>query len=74
MVYNELINNINLININNIISFYLFLFIIFALLLSLVIDVLFGELPGKIHPVVIMGSLINFFKKNLLILKIGHLV
>lgn len=64
MVYNELINNINLININNIISFYLFLFILFALLLSLVIDVLFSEFPRKIHPVVIMGSLINFFKKK----------
>lgn len=69
MVYNELINNINLININNIISFYLFLFIIFALLLSLAIDVLFGELPGKIHPVVIMGSLINFFKKRFINIK-----
>lgn len=41
----------------------LFYFIILALLLSLAIDVLFGELPTKIHPVVIMGSIISFFKK-----------
>ena len=34
-----------------------------ALLFSLAIDVFFGELPGRIHPVVIMGSIINFFKK-----------
>ena len=41
----------------------LFYFIVLALLLSLAIDVLFGELPTKIHPVVIMGSIISFFKK-----------
>ncbi len=63
MIYNELINNILLININSIVSFNLFLFIILTLLFSIVIDVLFGELPEKIHPVVILGSLINFFKK-----------
>ena len=40
----------------------LFYFIVLALLLSLAIDVLFGELPTKIHPVVIMGSIIGFFK------------
>ena len=41
----------------------LFNFIIFALLFSIAIDVIFGELPGKIHPVVIIGSIISFFKK-----------
>lgn len=40
----------------------MFLFILFSFLLSLAIDVVFGELPGKIHPVVIMGSIIGFFK------------
>ena len=40
----------------------LFYFIILALLLSFAIDVLFGELPTKIHPVVIIGSVISFFK------------
>lgn len=40
----------------------LFYFILFALLLSLAIDVAFGELPTRIHPVVIIGSIIGFFK------------
>lgn len=60
--YNEFINDIIFTNVNNIVSFRLFIFIIFALLFSLAIDVLFGEMPGRIHPVVIMGSIINFFK------------
>ena len=29
-------------------------------------DAVFGELPSKIHPVVIIGSIINFFKKYLI--------
>ena len=41
----------------------LFIFIVSALVLSLAIDVIFGELPTRIHPVVIIGSLIDFFKK-----------
>ena len=49
-------------NAQGIITFDLFLFIILALFLSLAIDVFFGELPGKVHPVVVMGSIINFFK------------
>ena len=61
--YNEFINDIIFTNVNNIVSFRLFIFIVFALLFSLAIDVIFGELPGRIHPVVIMGSIINFFKK-----------
>lgn len=40
----------------------LYYFIIISLLLSLAIDVTFGELPTKAHPVVIMGSIIAFFK------------
>lgn len=40
----------------------LFYFIILALVFSLAIDVLFGELPTEIHPVVIIGSIIDFFK------------
>ena len=60
--YNKLINDIVFSNGGNINSLNLFLFIIFALLFSLAIDVICGELPGRIHPVVIFGSIINFFK------------
>ena len=67
--YNELINNVMLTNINNIVSFRLFLFIICTFIFSLAIDVLFGELPGKIHPVVIMGSIINYFKRKFINIK-----
>ena len=55
-------NDIIFTQIGNIDSLNLFLFIISALILSVIIDIAFGELPGKIHPVVIMGSIINFFK------------
>lgn len=55
-------NEIIFANIGNINSLNLFIFIISALLLSIVIDIVFGELPGKIHPVVIMGSIIGFFR------------
>lgn len=40
----------------------IFLFILLSLLFSLAIDVVFGELPARIHPVVVMGSIIGFFK------------
>lgn len=60
--YNKLFNDIIFTKIGNINSLKLFLFIIFALLLSLAIDVIFGELPTRIHPVVIIGSIIGFFK------------
>ena len=60
------INDIIFLNLNTINSFNLFLFIIISLILSLMIDLIFGELPTKIHPVVIIGSIIRFFK-NLLI-------
>lgn len=60
--YNKLLNDMIFTNLDNIVSFRLFLFIIFIMLFSFAIDVIFGELPGRIHPVVIIGSLINFFK------------
>ncbi|MBR6992863.1 MAG: cobalamin biosynthesis protein [Methanobrevibacter sp.] len=60
--YNELINKLMFTNVNDIVSLKLFLFVIFTFLLSLAIDIILGELPGRIHPVVIMGSIINFFK------------
>lgn len=47
---------------NNII----FLFIILSLLLSLFIDLLYGELPTSIHPVVIVGKIIDFYKNILM--------
>lgn len=47
---------------NDIVSFNLFLFITLGLILSLVIDIIFGELPTRIHPVVIIGSITLFFK------------
>ena len=47
---------------NDIVSFNLFLFITLGLLFSLAIDIIFGELPTKIHPVVIIGSITTFFK------------
>ncbi len=61
--FNNLINDIITTKISTITSLKLFLFIIFALIISLIIDMAFGELPTRIHPVVIMGSIINFFKK-----------
>ena len=61
--FNNLINDIITTKISSITSLKLFLFIIFALIASLIIDMTFGELPTRIHPVVIMGSIINFFKK-----------
>lgn len=60
--YNNLINDIINTNMSGIVSFKLFLFIILVLIASLMIDIIFGELPTRIHPVVIVGSLISFFK------------
>ena len=67
--YNKLVNDIIFGHIGNINSLNLFLFIIFALLFSLAIDVIFGELPTKVHPVVIMGSLISFAKNKFIGIK-----
>lgn len=44
-------------------SLTMFCFVVLALILSLAIDIIFGELPTRIHPVVIVGSFIDFFKK-----------
>jgi adenosylcobinamide-phosphate synthase len=60
--YNNLLNDIIYTKISSITSLNLFLFIIFALIASLIIDMVFGELPTRIHPVVIIGSIISFFK------------
>lgn len=49
-------------NAGDIVSFKLFLFVILTLVISFAIDMTFGELPGRIHPVVIIGSIISFFK------------
>lgn len=61
--YINLFNDILLIKINNITSLNIFIFIVSALIFSLAIDIAFGELPTKIHPVVIIGLIANFFKK-----------
>ena len=58
--YNNLVNDILSLKMT---STNLFVFIVLALLLSLAIDIIFGELPTRIHPVVIAGSIIEFFKK-----------
>ena len=47
----------------------LFYYITISLLFSLAIDVLYGELPTKVHPVVIMGSIITFFKNKFIKIK-----
>ena len=60
--YNELFNDIIFTQMTNNNSLNLFLFIILSLLVAIVIDIVFGELPTAIHPVVIMGSIISFFK------------
>ena len=39
-------------------------FIIITFFISIIIDLFYGELPAKIHPVVIIGKIINFFKKK----------
>mgnify|MGYP003297288944 CR=1 FL=1 len=67
--YNELIGNILLTDANGIASVKLFSFIILAFLLSFAIDMIFGELPGRIHPVVIMGSIITFFRNRFISIK-----
>ena len=60
--YNKLFNDIIFTQMTNNNSLNLFLFIILSLLVSIVIDMVFGELPTPVHPVVIMGSIIGFFK------------
>ena len=40
--------------------------ILLILALSITIDLIFGELPRKIHPVVFIGKLIDFFSRHLI--------
>ena len=61
--YNEMIGNLLVSDASGISTLNLFLFIVFAFLFSFAIDAIFGELPGRIHPVVVMGSIISFFKE-----------
>ena len=63
------INGIVFTQAGNIDSLNLFLFILLGLIMSLAFDLTFGELPTKIHPVVIIGSLITFFKNIFIKLK-----
>lgn len=39
--------------------------ILFIIITAVLIDILFGEPPTKIHPVVLMGNIIDYFKKLL---------
>jgi adenosylcobinamide-phosphate synthase len=40
--------------------------VLIIILLAIIVDLLFGEPPSKIHPVVLMGQLISFTKKFLI--------
>ena len=65
MFYNfDLINNFNiLLSINSINSTYnILIFILLSLFSAIFLDIIYGELPTKIHPVVFIGSIISFFK------------
>ena len=42
--------------------FEVFMFIVITLIVSIAIDLTYGELPTKIHPVVIIGKIIDLFK------------
>jgi len=39
---------------------------LFIIIIAVIIDVIFGELPAKIHPVVWMGKVIDFFREYLI--------
>ncbi|MDO5861082.1 cobalamin biosynthesis protein [Methanobrevibacter sp.] len=60
--YNKIINDIIFTQTDKINSLSLLIVIIFALLVSIAFDVIIGELPGRIHPVVIIGSIIDSLK------------
>lgn len=57
----DLINNFNIFNNINF-SYNILIFILFSLFLAISFDITYGELPTKIHPVVMIGSVISFFK------------
>ena len=44
--------------------FEVFMFIVITLIVSIAIDLTYGELPTKIHPVVIISSQIHSSNKN----------
>ena len=67
--YNYLVNVVISMKINSIINLNLFVFVVLALILALAIDIIFGELPTRIHPVVIIGSFTNFFKRQFIKIK-----
>lgn len=67
--YNYLVNVVISMKINSIINLNLFVFVVLALILALAIDIIFGELPTRIHPVVIIGSFTNFFKRQFINIK-----
>lgn len=54
----ELFNNLNL-----------FYYTIIIFIFSFAIDVIYGEIPGKIHPVVLIGNLISKLKNILISIK-----
>lgn len=60
----ELLNNFFIFSsIGNInFTFNILIFILLSLFLAIVFDIIYGEIPTKIHPVVLIGSLISFFK------------
>ena len=67
MFYNfDLINNFNiLLSINSINSTYnILIFILLSLFSAIFFDIIYGELPIKIHPVVFIGSIISFFRRH----------
>lgn len=67
--YNYLVNVVISMKINSIINLNLFVFVVLALILALAIDIIFSELPTRIHPVVIIGSFTNFFKRQFINIK-----
>ena len=43
-------------------TFDILIFILSSLFLAIIFDIIYGEIPTKIHPVVLIGSVISFFK------------
>ena len=61
MIHNiELLNKFFISNIN--FTFNILIFILLSLFIAIIFDIIYGEIPAKIHPVVLIGSIISFFK------------
>ena len=61
MIHNiELLNKFFISNIN--FTFNILIFILLSLFIAIIFDIIYGEIPTKIHPVVLIGSIISFFK------------